>query len=310
MQGIGYPDFQRRGVQLRVFILGGTGSIGGPVLRELVRCGHAVTALARSDASEARLMSMGARVLKGDLRQPSNWISNMPSFDAVLNVAGTFTDDEEEVNRRLLDHLLPRLRGSARPVRFIYTGGCWLFGATDGTVTTEASSFSPLPAFSWAIEQIERLLATDHIVPIVIHPAMVYAVDGGVFGSMYAEAAGGRAVRVIGAETVRWPLVHQDDLAVLYRLALERASPGDSYLGSAVNGVPVGQIARAFSRSLSGHEQAPMIISEKEAIVEFGPWAAGYARDQLQSGEKARRVLGWDPVHLDPLSEIARLHNL
>jgi nucleoside-diphosphate-sugar epimerase len=126
---------------------------------------------------------------------------------------------------------------------------------------------------------------------------------------MYAEAAGGRAVRVVGAETVRWPLVHHDDLAVLYRLALEQASPGDSFIGAAITGVSVGQIARALSRSLSGHEEAPMIITEQDAIAEFGSWAAGYGRDQLQSGEKARRILGWNPVHLDPLSEIARLGN-
>jgi nucleoside-diphosphate-sugar epimerase len=296
-------------MQLRVFILGGTGSIGAPVLRELVRCGHTVTALARSDESGTKLASMGANVLKGDLRQPSQWVQHLPPLDAVVNVAGTFADDEEETDRQLLDHILPRLRYNAAPVRFIYTGGCWLYGTTDGTVTTEASAFSPLPTFSWAITHIERLLATGHIWPIVIHPAMVYAVNSGVFASMYAEAAGGRAVRVVGAETVRWPLVHHDDLAVLYRLALEQASPGDSFIGAAITGVSVGQIARALSRSLSGHEEAPMIITEQDAIAEFGSWAAGYGRDQLQSGEKARRILGWNPVHLDPLSEIARLGN-
>jgi nucleoside-diphosphate-sugar epimerase len=127
---------------------------------------------------------------------------------------------------------------------------------------------------------------------------------------MYAEAASGRAVRVVGAETVRWPLVHRDDLAGLYRLALENASPGESYIGSAIDGVPVGQLARAFSRSLRGHEISPMIIAEQDAVAEFGSWAAGYARDQLQSGEKARQILGWKPVHLDPLREIAQLRNL
>lgn len=294
---------------MRVFVLGGTGSIGAPVVRELIRGGHAVTALARSGESATKLLSMGASVLKGDLRQPAEWMPQLPSIDAVVNVAGMYADDEEETARKLLDCLLPRLCREAAPVRFVYTGGCWLFGVTDGAVTTESSAFSPLPAFAWAIEHIERLLATDRIWPIVIHPAMVYSVDGGVFGGMYAEAASGRAVRIVGAETVRWPLVHQDDLADLYRLALEKASPGDSYIGSAIDGVPVGQLARAFSRSLCGQEMAPVITSEQDAVAELGSWAAGYGRDQLQSGDKARRKLGWRPVHLEPLQEIARLRN-
>ena len=48
-------------------------------------------------------------------------------------------------------------------------------------------------------------------------------------------------------------------------------------------------------------------MSEHQAIAAFGHLAAGYARDQLQSGEKARRELGWMPVHTDPLGAIAAL---
>ena len=292
---------------MRVLVLGGTGSIGAPVLRELVRCGHEVTALARSERSVKALASMAAHVLPGDLRQSGAWVPHLPPLDAVVNVAGTFAEDEEATDRALLDQLLAHFRGSGTPVRFIYTGGCWLYGATDGTVTTEASAYSPLPAFSWALRHIERLQAASNIWPVVIHPAMVYAADSGVFGRMYAEAAGGQAVRVVGAETVRWPLVHRDDLAVLYRLALEKAPAGECYIGAAITGVPVGQIARAFSRRFRGCDQDPLVITEQDAVTEFGSWAAGYGRDQLQSGDKARRTLGWQPSHLDPLHEIAQL---
>jgi hypothetical protein len=34
--------------------------------------------------------------------------------------------------------------------------------------------------------------------------------------------------------------------------------------------------------------------------------ARGYGRDQHQSGAKARRVLGWEPVRIDPEREIAQ----
>jgi nucleoside-diphosphate-sugar epimerase len=292
---------------MRILLLGGTGSIGRSVLHEFVRAGYEVLALARSEASARRQEYIGASVLKGDLRQPKEWVSRLPRLDGIVNVAGTFAEDEEATDRELLDHLLPHVRNTVAPTRFIYTGGCWLYGPTDGTVTTEETPFLPLPAFSWAVGHIERLQAEHGISPIVIHPAMVYSPTSGVFGRMYQEAAAGRAVRVVGAESVRWPLVHCDDLAALYRLALEKAPAGDSYIGCAITGVAVGQIARAFARLRTSGDQAPLVMSEEDAVAEFGDWAIGYGRDQLQSGQKAQRTLGWKPFHLDPLAEIAQL---
>jgi hypothetical protein len=86
--------------------------------------------------------------------------------------------------------------------------------------------------------------------------------------------------------------------------------PGESYIGCAINGIRVGLIARAFMARFRGSAAAPTVISVGQAIAEFGHWAGGYARDQLQSGEKARRRLGWRPAHTDPLNEITALPNL
>jgi uncharacterized protein YbjT (DUF2867 family) len=45
---------------MRVFVLGGTGAIGGHVITTLVGQGHAVTALARTPAKAAALTAQGA----------------------------------------------------------------------------------------------------------------------------------------------------------------------------------------------------------------------------------------------------------
>ena len=52
------------------------------------------------------------------------------------------------IDRHLLDLLLPALGAQPNKVRFIYTGGCWLFGATVDEVATEETPFHPLPAFA------------------------------------------------------------------------------------------------------------------------------------------------------------------
>jgi nucleoside-diphosphate-sugar epimerase len=292
---------------MRVLVLGGTGSIGRPILRELLREGHDVVALVRSADSADRVAALGARPLAGDISVPHRWLEGAPRWDAVIHAAATFDASEEETDRRLLDALLPYLAAADHPVRFIYTGGCWLYGATGDSLATEATAFDPLPAYAWCLPHMGRVLAAPGIEAMVIHPAMVYEPAGGVFERFRSDAIAREAVRVVSSEHVRWPLVHAEDLAVLYRLALEAGAAGECYIGSAIEGMPVGRIARAYARRYGTRHLDPEICPAQQFAAELGPWAYGYALDQRLSGGKARRRLGWRPRHLDPEGEIAAL---
>jgi nucleoside-diphosphate-sugar epimerase len=294
---------------VRVLVLGGTGSIGAAIVGEFVRRGHRVDGLARSDGAAAKLAALGATALPGDIGTPERWMGALPRFDAIIHAACDFGTAMGETDRHLLDTILPALAAAQRPrkPRFIYTGGCWLFGATGDVVATERSPFRPLPAFAWMVPQLRRVLAAEDIGGIVIHPAMVYEPGGGVFRRFAEDAASGSAIRIVGCESVRWPLVHSADLAALYALALERGAAGSSYIGAAIDGLPVGSIARAFARRLPKWRREPRIIGVGAVAAELGNWARGYALDQQLSGAKARRELGWEPRHLDPEGEIARL---
>ena len=279
--------------------------IGSAVVRKLIARGHVVLGLARSEASAAKLAGFGATPLRGDIASPEAWTGRLPQLDAVVHAACDVDSDMGVIDRRLLDYLLPALGAQANKPRFITTGGCWLFGATGDAIATEETALDPLPAFAWMVPHLERVLAAPEVDGIVIHPAMVYTADGGVFARFARDAIERDAVRVVGGEDVRWPLVHADDLATLYALALERAPARSIWIGAANDGVMVGAIARAFARRFAARDQTPQIISADAAAAEWGEWARGYARDQRLSGDKARRALGWRPMHLDPAGEIA-----
>jgi nucleoside-diphosphate-sugar epimerase len=292
---------------VRVLVLGGTGLIGSAVVRELVRCGHDVCGLARSDGSAAKLAESGATPVAGDIAAPERWAGRLPLVDAVIHAACDFSSDMGAIDRRLLDVLLPSLAAQPKRLRFIYTGGCWLFGATGDDVATEETPLRPLPAFAWMVPHLRQILAAPEIDGIVIHPAMVYEPDGGVFLRFAQDAVERDAIRVVESGRVRWPLVHSEDLATLYALALRDAPPGSSYIGAAVEGLAVDRIISAFAKRFGTRRQMPDIISAEAIATELGAWARGYALDQRLSSAKARRDLGWRPKHLDPEGEIARL---
>ena len=292
---------------MHVFVLGATGFIGTALARVLVRRGHRLTGLARSETSAKKLRDIGGEPLIGDIARPASWIERLPPVDAVVHLACDLETDVATVDGRLLDAMLQSLAGQRPRSRFIYTGGCWLFGATGHEAATEATPCSPLPAFAWMVPHARRILCSPAVDGVVIHPAMVYTADGGVFGRFAGDARAGAAIRIVANEAVRWPLVHRDDLAELYALALEIAPPGSSYIGAATEGLEVGRIARAFARRFGPPDPALHIVSADQIAGELGEWARGYARDQRLSGAKARAELGWRPAHLDPEGEIAAL---
>jgi nucleoside-diphosphate-sugar epimerase len=207
-------NFASGSTGVRVFILGGTGAIGSPIVHELIHRGHDVWALARSDISAAKLSQFGATPLAGDISSPKCWASKLPRLDAVIHTACDFNTDMGAIDARLIDHLLPTLAAQGNLPRFVYTGGCWLFGATRDEVATEETPFRPLPAFAWMVPQLRRVLQSPDGDGIVIHPAMVYTPASGVFRRFARDAVERDAIRVVGSEQIRWPL-HSEDLATL-----------------------------------------------------------------------------------------------
>jgi len=283
---------------MRVLLLGATGTIGSPVLLELVSNGHSVLALARSDAARDKLQNQQADVVRGDLREPSGWVKAVRDVDAIIHVAATFTEDMGGVDRAVVEALINEAAADSVRRRFIYTGGCWLYGDTKGQAVSETAVLNPIPAFAWMVENADRLRQVNCFDLNVVHPAMVYDQDGGVFAKFVEQAEGGGPVEVWGALETRWPVVHRDDLARAYRLVLEGGEAGQAYNVASQAGVSVGDIARAIMRrcQVSGD---PVVRSVEDVVAEQGDWAVGPTLDQLMNANRISEQLGWMPEHQD-----------
>jgi len=288
---------------MRVFILGATGSIGSAITEELLAHDHMVSALARSEIAENKLHHLGVKTIRGDLREPCAWVHCLHDVDAIVHVAATFTDDMGEVDRHLVQTIIDESSRTVRPIRFIYTGGTWLYGETGDSVATEDTAFNPLPSFAWMVENGQRILNASNLDGMILHPAMVYHRNGGVLDRFLTSGAEKGCIEVWGSCDTHWPVVHQRDLAVAYRLALENGLPSESYNVSAESGVRVGDIVDVLQQRMRLHTP-PKIRPGAEVVAEQGDWAAGPVLNQRMSGSKAMRDLGWQPTITDILAHI------
>jgi nucleoside-diphosphate-sugar epimerase len=76
----------------RVFVTGGSGFVGRALIQELVRRGIPVAALARSDAAEQQVVSLGAEVVRGDLADRAAMERGMAGCDVVFHSAAYLDD--------------------------------------------------------------------------------------------------------------------------------------------------------------------------------------------------------------------------
>lgn len=283
---------------MQIFILGGTGTIGTGLVRELVKRGHDVTGLSRSSTSDQKLRREGVQPLRGDLSAPKDWAEHAVSFDALIHVADTFDDTMAEIDERLTTTLLTAAAQREQPLRLLYTGGCWLYGATGDQVATEENPFVPLSAFNWMIAGQRKLLSSPHLSCVILHPAMVYDEHGGVFENFINNAKQAGPFEVWGSDQTRWPLVERSDLARAYAELLDHPELSGHFNVTSQDGVKVGDIISAIAQRY-GLPKKMKIRSVEDLVEEYGTWAEGPTIDQQMSSQKLQSLTQWRPRYTD-----------
>ena len=85
------PAADRGDAHDAVFVTGGSGLVGGALVKRLVERGDDVVALARSDEAAAKLEAAGARTVRGDVFDEAAMTDGMRGNELVYHVAGINT---------------------------------------------------------------------------------------------------------------------------------------------------------------------------------------------------------------------------
>lgn len=283
---------------MRVFITGATGFIGSALVPDLIKAGHQVLGLTRSDSGAQALAAAGAQAHHGDLENLDSLRSGAAAADAVIHLA--FNHDFSqfvkncETDLQAIKAMGSVLAGSNKP--FIVTSGTAMAqAAAPGTPSTENDpTLSPQVFPRAASEQAVAALTARGVRTAIVRLPQVHDTEKqGLVTYAIQVAREKGVVAYIGEGKNRWPAAHRFAAAHLYHLALEKGSAGDIFHAVDEEGVSAQDIAEALARGL---KMPTVSLKPEEAANHFGWLAHFVAMDIPSSSALTRKKLGWTPT--------------
>jgi dihydroflavonol-4-reductase len=309
---------------VKVFVTGGTGFIGGTVVRQLRERGDVVVCLVRNPDKAEKIVGLGCELVEGDLGDSATIRAGIEGCDAVIhaaamyevgipakqhpamweaNVAGT-----ENVMKAALDAGVPRI---------VYVSTCGVFGNTHRKVVDETYEH-PGKEFTSYYEEtkleahkiVKRMIADQDLPAIIVQP-------GGVYGPGDTSQVADLLEQFFAGKLPLMPfpelgicMTHVDDIAGGILLALDKGKLGEIYVISG----PVTTMREAIETvaAVSGRK-APkhaLPVPLMKAMVPIGPLVGKLMgqppnlRELISSAdgvtfwashEKASRELGYAP---------------
>lgn len=222
---------------MKVAITGGSGVVGGAVLRHLVEAGHEVKALARVQRSGALVADLGATPIPGDVLTPDALRELVDECELVFNVAGVnemCSADPDRMWRVNVEgtRVLMNACRDAGVIRLVHTSSAVTIGEGDGEVGSEGTTHRGyfLSKYEESKHAAERLLFEDArgLDVVSVNPSSVQGPGRSTgTGRLFLAAARGDLKVAVDAT---FSLVDIDDCARGHLLAADEGVSGERYL--------------------------------------------------------------------------------
>jgi nucleoside-diphosphate-sugar epimerase len=302
---------------MKIFIAGGTGAIGRPLIAELLARGHALVALTRSSEKAQALGEQGIEPVIAD-------VFDADAVKAVLRRAQTEvvieqltalprTYTRESMNAAAALNTRLRLEGGANVLAAAQAAGVRRYlrqsvafwgvpgpGLADEETPLALDASPAVAAEARVVTELEhRLLGNRNIEGIAMRygffygPGTWFNPDGDV-----ARQVRQREFPIIGNGAGVWSWLHIEDAATATALAAERGNPG-VYLIANDRPLAVREWLRSFAQRLNA--PPPPQVSIDDAHKREGGADSVYYGTQMRgaSNAKAKRELNFQPRPLE-----------
>ena len=299
---------------MRILVAGATGAMGRQLVPLLVRAGHEVHGMTRSESKQAFLRGLGATPVVADALDPeqvARAVAESRPEVVVHQLTAIGPMDLRHFDRAFAptnrlrtegtDHLLSASR-AAGVRRFVAQSFFAGYDRVGGGVKTEADPFgtAPPPGMEQTVGAIRHV--EDSVLGASWTQGLVLRY-GGFYGPHTSLGVGGEqtdAVRrgrfpVVGNGGGVWSFVHIADAAEATVAAIERGAPGvynivDDEPASVATWLPV------LAESLGA--RAPMRVPRLVGRLLAGETGTVMMTElRGASNAKAKQALGWAPRH-------------
>ncbi|HET7120335.1 MAG TPA: NAD-dependent epimerase/dehydratase family protein [Solirubrobacterales bacterium] len=312
---------------MKVFVTGGTGFIGGEVVRQLRARGDEVVCLVRNPEKGAALAALGCQSVSGELGNEVAIRTGMEGCDAVIHAAAVYEVGIPASQRPAMRDAnvggTERVLGAALALgipKVVYVSTVGVFGNTNGQVVDEsyehpAQSFtSAYEETKWEAHQVAKRLIGEGLPCVIVQP-------GGVYGPGDTSSIGQLLDQFLAGKMPLMPfpelgicLTHVEDIGGGILLALDRGRTGEAYVISGPATTmreAIGVVASLTDRKPPrGAIPTPLM----KAMIPIGPLVGKVMgqppnlRELISSAdgvtfwasyEKAKNELGYEPRGLE-----------
>jgi nucleoside-diphosphate-sugar epimerase len=229
--------------EMRVFLTGGTGFIGGHVARLLRERGDDVVCLVRDPAKASEHTELGFEVVSGDLADTTAIATGLKGADAAIHNAAIYevgipkSEHKRMYEANVLgtEHVLRACLEAGTP-RVVYVSTIGAYGNTHGEIVDETyqhpgeSYTSYYEQTKTEAHQIARRLIDEEGLPcVIVQPGGVYGPDDhSAIGKQMNDFLNGR-MPMLAFPDLGMNMVHVEDVAAGVLLALDKGKIGESY---------------------------------------------------------------------------------
>lgn len=279
-----------------VLVTGGAGYVGSSLVPKLLAAGYRVSVLDLCIYGDVLDAHADLRIVKGDLRDPTQVKSALQGCDAVIHLACISNDPSFDLDPHLgrsinFDCFRPLVRASkdAGVRRFIYASSSSVYGIRDEPNVHEDLPLLPLTDYSKYKAMCEDVLTEERepgFVTVILRPATVCGYARRLRLDLTVNiltnlAINNGKITVFGGEQLR-PNIHVEDMTDLYLQLLEAPD-------AAVDG----KVWNAGYHNLKVMEIAEKVREEIGQQVEIVVTPTDDHRSYHVSSERIRRDLGF-----------------
>ena len=299
---------------MKYFILGSTGSIGSELTPTLLKRGHDVTGLVRSEHSLIKANRLGLKTVQGDIYKPDQWFDEAADADVLIQLGALSPSGRSSakwvkagaaLNDQACKTLLEAALKGGKCKAFITASGIYSMGSHGNVWINERTKQirHPLAAFWRPNERYVIQAREQGINAVSLRFGQIYGANPeGTFGKFFLSMAKKGKLRYMGSGDNYYPFVHIEDAVEAIIKASEKTVKAPFL--HIVDDHPI-RMKESMSALLGAFNQEAKSVPLWLARLAAGkPMTAGFSGSYRSENALAKALLDWTPQYPSFTDEI------